>query len=302
MAVKSVDIRHLQYFMETARQGSFTKAAEKLHVSQPTISKMIKGIEEELGTELIDRSGKRIELTDAGRMILAQAENIVRSFEHLSSDLDDLLNLKKGTLRIGLPPMAGAGYFPEALGLFHERHPGIALELVEDGAKKMEADIAAGTLNIGVVLLPTKRDDYHSIPISEEPVHLLVPSSHRLAGRQEASLAELAGEPFILFGQEFALRGRIRSACIQAGFEPAIVCESSQWDLIGKLVAAGLGISLLPESICRQVVSDKARAIRLVRPSIPWALAMIWRKDKYLSPAERAWLQFAESYFKGGRG
>lgn len=106
-----MDIRQLQYFMEVARLQSFTKAAESLYITQPSISKTIRNIEEELGVTLFDRSGKKVVLTDAGRIIYEQAQPIVKSFQSLSSELGDLKNLKKGHIRLGLPPMVGSSFF-----------------------------------------------------------------------------------------------------------------------------------------------------------------------------------------------
>lgn len=131
-----MDIQHLKYFVAVAKEGNFTKAAQKLYVSQPTISKMVKSIEDELGVVLFDRTGKQAKLTDAGEIILVQARNIIQSFDNLSSELDDLIQLKKGNIHIGLPPMVGSRFFPKVIQAFHKKYPNITVQLVEDGAKK----------------------------------------------------------------------------------------------------------------------------------------------------------------------
>jgi DNA-binding transcriptional LysR family regulator len=297
-----MDIRHLQYFIEVALSGSFTKAAETLRVSQPTISKVVKDMEEELGILLFNRTGKKAELTNEGQMIFNQAKDIVNSFDNLSSALSQATHLVKGKLRIGLPPMAGAGYFPEVIGQFHERYPGIMLELIEYGARKIAEDIENGALDIGVVLLPTKHDVYHSIPIADEKLKLIVHSEHRLAAQTEVSLSELAAEAFIIFREDFSLHERIISACISSGFQPRVVCESSQWDFIGNLVAAKLGIALLPENICRQMNPERIATVSLVQPEIPWKLAFIWRKDVYLSFAAKEWIRFVQTIYPNKEG
>ncbi len=290
-----MDIRHLQYFLEVARCKSFTKAGEVLHITQPTISKMVKNIEEELGVELFDRSGRRVELTDAGEIIYAQANHIVRAFDNLSSELDDLMNLKRGHIRIGLPPMVGASFFPKVIGKFRELYPDVTIQLVEDGAKKVETDVANGTLDLGVVLLPTNEDIFHAISFVKKRLMLLVHPTNRLAAKSEAALAELAGQPFILFREDFALHDRIPAACIRVGFQPVVVCESSQWDFIYEMVAANLGIALLPEPVTREMDTSRVRILPLVEPEIPWHLAIIWRKDRYLSFAAREWIRFTHS-------
>ncbi|MGN7359174.1 cidABC operon transcriptional activator CidR [Paenibacillus sp. SAF-054] len=293
-----MDIRHLQYFMEVARLESFTKAAESLYITQPTISKTIRNIEDELGVTLFDRSNKRIELTDAGRIIYEQAQPIVKSFQSLSAELGDLKNLQKGHIRLGLPPMVGSSFFPEVIGQFHKKYPQVTMQVFEDGAKKVEKDVESGLLDIGVAVLPTEEELFHYFSFARENLMLLVHPSHRLSGHGAVPLAELADESFVLFREDFALHDRIITECVRVGFQPRIVYESSQWDLISGMVAANLGIALLPETICREVDQERIRILPLIKPSIPWQLGMIWRKDRYLSFAAREWISFAKSILK----
>jgi len=290
-----MDIRHLEYFLEVAKHKSFTKAGEALHITQPTISKMVRNIEDELGVALFDRSGKRVVLTDAGEVIYAQAKHIVMAFHNLSSELDDLRNLKKGHIRIGLPPMVGSRFFPQVIGKFREAYPDITVELVEVGAKRVEADIENGTLDIGVAVLPTKADIFHSFVFVRRQLKLLVHPTHPLAERNEVKLAELAQESFILFREDFALHDRIPAECIRVGFKPRVICESSQWDFISEMVAANLGIALLPETICAELDEEHVRVLSIVEPEIPWHLAIIWRKDRYVSYATNEWIRFTRT-------
>lgn len=290
-----MDIRHLQYFLEVARCKSFTKASEILHITQPTISKMIRNIEEELGVELFDRSGRRVELTDAGEVIFAQAKHIVTSFQSLSSELDDLRNLKRGHIRIGLPPMAGSSFFPKVIGKFREQYPEISMELVEVGAKKVESEVESGVLDIGVAMLPTKSDIYHSFTFVKGRLMLVVHPTNPLAAKKEVRLAELAQESFVLFREDFALHDRVPEECVRAGFKPHVVCESSQWDFISEMVAANLGIALLPETICSELDRKRVCILPLIEPVIPWHLAIIWRKDRYVSYATQEWINFTRT-------
>lgn len=288
-----MDIRQMQALIEVARLRSFTKAAEALYITQPTISKTVKAMEEELGVVLFDRVGKTIELTDAGRIIVTQAQQIVTSFQNLMSELDDLRNLKKGHLRIGLPPMVGASFFPKVIGEFHERYPDITIQLFEDGAKKVEQDVAGGALDVGVVVLPTVEAELSSFAFVEEKLNLVVHPSHPLAERESAELTELSQDGFVLFREDFTLHDRIIGECAKAGFQPHVIYESSQWDLISETVAVGLGVTLLPETICREIDDEGVRIIPLVKPVIPWKLGIVWRDDRYLSFATREWIRFA---------
>ncbi|MGP0584589.1 cidABC operon transcriptional activator CidR [Paenibacillus timonensis] len=289
-----MDIRQMQVLIEVARQRSFTKAAEAMYITQPTISKTIKAMEEELGVVLFDRVGKKIELTDAGRIIVTQAQQIVTSFQNLMAELDDLRNLKKGHLRIGLPPMVGASFFPKVIGEFHQRYPDITIQLFEDGAKKVEQDVAGGLLDVGVVVLPTVEAELSCFPFVEEKLNLVVHPSHPLAERESAELSELSQDGFVLFREDFTLHDRIIGECAKAGFQPHVIYESSQWDLISEMVAVGLGITLLPETICREIDDEGVRIIPLVKPVIPWKLGIVWRDDRYQSFATREWIRFAQ--------
>ncbi|KIL37598.1 LysR family transcriptional regulator [Cohnella kolymensis] len=293
-----MEIRDLQYVVELARCGSFTRAAEELHITQPTLSKMIKKLEEELGVQLFTRAGKRVELTDAGNVLVEQSQNILDSFRSLTSELDDLTNFNKGSIRIGLPPMVGANFFPKIMSRFREKYPGLVIDLVEAGSKKVEAEVAGGHLDMGVVLLPIDADVFDSFTIVKEKLRLIVHPSHPFAAREEVALSELSRDSFILFRQEFALHDKIITECRRAGFDPLILYESSQWDFIVEMVAADLGVALLPEVICKTLRPDRVRVLSLVEPEILWHLAMVWRKKSYLSFAAREWIRFTQKVFE----
>ncbi|MEB6550950.1 LysR family transcriptional regulator [Heyndrickxia sporothermodurans] len=296
-----MDVQHLKYFVAVAKEGNFTKAAQKLYVSQPTISKMVKSIEEELGVVLFDRTGKQAKLTDAGEVILAQAQNIIRSFENLSSELDDLMQLKKGNIHIGLPPMVGSRFFPKVIQEFHKKYPHITVQLVEDGAKRVERDVWNGTLDLGVVVLPVSEEIFHTFSFVNENLMLLTHPDHPLSKNKSVSLSELEHESFILFEKDFALHDRIIRECVRSGFQPNIIYESSQWDFISEMVIANLGVALLPETICRQINQKQVSIIPLTNPAIPWNLGIIWRKDRYLSFAAREWIRCTQMFMEQNR-
>lgn len=297
-----MDIRHMQYVLELARSRSFTRAAQTLHISQPTLSKAIKGLEEELGVELFTREGKRVELTDAGQAITAQAGHIIEAFHNLRLELDDLTNLNKGIIHIGLPPMAGSSFFPQIIRSFREKYPGLVIQTEEDGGKKLELKVAEGKLDLGVVMLPVDPERFHYFTVTHERMQLVVHPAHRLAGRERAALAELAEEPFILFREDFSLHNLIIAECIRAGFHPKVRYESSQWDFIYEMAASGLGVALLPETICRMLDPNRVRVLVLEEPEIPWHLGMIWRRNSYLSFAAREWIRFTRPLFDKKQG
>lgn len=292
-----MDIRHLTYFIEVANQRSFTKAAQILHITQPSISKMIKLLEEELDVILFYRSAKQIELTDAGKALLHQAQQIVNSFQNLTSELADVIHSKKGAITIGLPPMVGARFFPKIISDFTSLYPQISLTLLEVGSQKVQVGIDDGSLDIGVVMLPVNETLFEIIPIIDEPLMLIVHPDHPLADKSIVELTELKDENFIFFRESFTLHDNIINRCIESGFSPKIAFKSSHWDFIAEMVAINFGIALLPRIICQDLDPTRIKIIPIAEPMIHWKLGIIWKKDRYLSFAAKEWLQFASTYF-----
>lgn len=286
-----MDIKHLQYFIEVANYNSFTRAADHLFITQPTISKMIKNLENDLGVELFDRSGKKLSLTDAGRVVYEQALLINKAFNNLETEMDNLLGLKKGHIRIGLPPIIDSTFFPKLIGRFHQKYPNITFQLIEDGSKKIEESVADDSLDIGIIMLPTNPNLFHHVSFIKEDLKLILHPTHPFASKQSVHLADLKDENFIMFNKEYAVRDLIISSCNRAGFNPRIMSESSRWDFIEELVACKMGVALLPESICRQL-SNQVQAVEITNPSLNWNLGIIWRKEQYLSYAAKEWLRF----------
>ena len=292
-----MDILHLSYFLEVARQKSFTKASQTLRVSQPSISKVIKTLENELNVTLLERTGREIELTDAGKAVFEKAQHVVLEFQDLTSELSEIFNLQRGEITIGLPPMVGARFFPKVIGLFRQTYPHIQIKLIEVGSKQIEIGVEEGTLDIGVIALPASLDGLEIFSFVNEALCIVLYRDHPLAAKPELTLSDLKEEPFVLYKEDFSLYDHILDQCQARGFRPAIACQSSQWDFIGEMVGAKLGIALLPETICKELDSERFRCIPLTDPVIPWKLAIIRKKNRYLSFAAREWLKFTKNFF-----
>lgn len=288
-----MEIKHLQYFLEITRSGSFTQAANNLYITQPAISRIIKALEDELGASLFNRSRKHLTLTDAGRVLYERAQLIDEQSHLLRAELDSLLHLKKGHIRIGLPSIINSVFFSQLMASFHQEYPEITFQLEEDGSKRVEENIKHDQLDFGVVVLPTDYDKFDYYRFVKEDLKLIVPTSHRLANEREISLLALKDEAFIMFNQDFALRDKIMTACSQADFEPTIISETSQLDFIEEMVASDLGITLLPESTSYDLKSD-VKAIHVSNPTIDWSLAVIWKKDTHLSRVKQEFIRFAK--------
>ena len=249
-----MNIRQLEYFLEVARQASFSKAAGILHVSQPSISEMIKNLEDELGAQLLYRDSKRLELTDAGQIVQEQARQIVSLFNNLPGSLQNEQLLLRGKVRIGLPPITASTIFPRVLGEFKQQYPHIDLQLHEFGSKKVRQGVNEGSLDIGVVCtLPDRGENFEVYPFVEDPLQVIIHPGHPLAGSKAVNFADLRQESFVLYSEDFSLHDQIIARCKLAGFQPTIICETSQREFMTQMVAAKLGIALLPRQICASI-------------------------------------------------
>ncbi|WP_042355682.1 LysR family transcriptional regulator [Bacillus rubiinfantis] len=286
-----MEFRQLHVFMEVAKYKNFTKAAEDMHISQPALSKTIIGLEEELGMTLLVRSNKTTDLTEAGKVVLEYAQRITALIDEMQTSLNDMTNMRRGQISIGLPPFIGSLFFPRLIAKFHHAFPNIHLDITEYGGARVVKSVENGELELGVTVLPIEEKPFHVYPIVEEELKLVVHKDHRLTDRKLVSLVDLKDEELIFYHEEFALNQILMNAFHQAGFEPTILFKSSQWDLMSEMAAANLGITILPQSICSRIVNHDVKIIDLEQ-KILWRIAIIVKKDRYISNAANTFIDF----------
>ncbi|AWE09092.1 LysR family transcriptional regulator [Lysinibacillus sp. 2017] len=292
-----MDIRQIEYFVEVAKQLSFTKAATTLHVSQPSISKAIQNFEAELGVPLFYRSSKQLELTDAGQAVLINSMQVLESFQNLRSELTDLMQLKKGQIRIGIPPIVGAEFFSRLISVYKEHNPYIEILLTEVGTKRIREEIETGELDIGLVCSVTStNENLETIRFLKDPLQLIVHESHPLAQKQTISMGDLANEAFIIYRKDFILFDRIIEECKKHNFYPTIACETTQKDLFIEMVQAKLGIALLPQKIAEKIPYESIKCIPFTEEEIHLELGITWKKNKYLPYSVREFIQLAHQF------
>jgi DNA-binding transcriptional LysR family regulator len=292
-----MEMIHLQYFIAVARHKSFTKAAAASHVSQSVVSKLVKDLEREVGFVLFERTAKKVALTDAGAIFLAEADKLVTMFANLTAGLDARYRQPRGKITIGLPLMADAVAFAQLLGEFRGRYPEIETELHEAGSKKIEQAVRDGQLDAGIICRqPGDPEIFGAFAFAHDPLQVVVHPRHRLAGRREVSLGELAREPFIMSSSDFSLHDQIIKHCDQAGFLPRVVLETSQRELMIQTVAINLGVALIPKNVCDRLNPSQVRAIPLVNPEIVHSMSVIWRNGRPLSYAAKLYLDFVRDY------
>lgn len=284
-----MELRTLKAFVEVVRQGGFSAAAKTLNATQPTISKAVMQIEAELGLAVLDRIGHRSRPTAAGDIVYRRALAMLTLRDDLIAELDELRGLKRGVLRLGLPPIGSSVLFAPLFAAYRARHPGIDIQLVEQGSKRLEELLATGEVELAASLLPVA-DDLDWQEVRRDPLAALLPAGHPLAARQAVTLDELRATPFILFESGFALNQVILDACGRRGFTPKVAARSAQIDFIIELVAAGVGVAFLPRLIAEQRAAPSVHRVLLDEPHTEWRLALSWRREGFLSPAARAWL------------
>jgi DNA-binding transcriptional LysR family regulator len=296
-----MELRALRYFVELVKQKSFTSAAERMHVTQPTISKMVKALEIEVGAPLLLRESRQLTLTDAGEIVYRRGLDVLAAHAQLEAELSELGALARGTLTIGIPPMGGPLFTP-IVAAFRQRHPKIELQLFERGSKAIEAALNDGELELGVVLQPVDPAIFELLPVTDQPLWLIAQRGSRWdktgaeADATQVKLADLANEAFIFYGEGYALNDVMLNACHSAGFTPTIVGRSGQWDFMASMVETGMGIALLPQQYCQQLDARRFTCRLLVSPEIHWNIAIGWRRNAYLSQAARAWLAVAREF------
>ena len=288
-----MEIRDLKNFVKVVQAGSFTKAAEQSFVSQPSLSKSIKRLEEVLDVELLERSTRFIRLTEEGKVVFEQSKKAISAMEEIQLHLNDLRHVHTGTIKIGIPPLIGTLFFPTLARAFHQKYPNVLLELHERGAKLIGQLVDEGTVNLGFVVLPTNDKLFDVRPFIEDEFVLFIHKDHPLAQKEVVSIKELKNEFFILFSEEFTLHDLVIQACNKAGFITNIAFKSSQWDLIVELVASQLGITLLPKSIFEKQNNKDIKMVPIVE-ELYWKLGIITKKDGYLPFSVSEFLTFAQ--------
>jgi LysR family hydrogen peroxide-inducible transcriptional activator len=282
-----MEMHQLRYFVTVVREGTFTKAAERLYITQPSLSEQIRKLETELGSPLFQRLGRRLTLTDAGEALLPHAQKVMFEVEQARARVQEVRGLRRGRLSVGVLPSAAARLLPEFLAEFQRRHPGVDVALREENVSAdFEQMVHEGILDLAIIRLPKRRSDLEVKFLVREPMLLVVPVGHRLSEKRSVALAELAEEPFVTMKPGHGLRELLERFCRQAGFQPRIVFETGQLGSVVGLVLAGMGVTVVP----RMAAGHEGRRIRVRERYAHRDLGVIWRQGQPLAPPARVFL------------
>lgn len=300
MQTKLMFPRALRYLLAVAEHKSFTRAADALCISQPTLSQQIKHLEEALGIQLLDRSSRVVQLTDAGQVYLVHARRALEELDAGQRAITEVADLTRGSLRLGMTPVTE--YLTTALlDAFGARYPGIHLQASEMSQDLIEAGVAENTLDVGVVAFThAGPSDAWSSRIETqtlymEPLSLVVGATHPLAGRTTAvSPSVFEEEPMALLNGQFALRRHFDLYALEKALSPRVVVESNSLGMIIQAVGQGRLVTVLPTTIAES--QPRLRALS-VAPDLPhYTIALVSTKGAYHSPACQAFVRLASAW------
>ena len=286
-----MELRHLRYFVAVAEELHFGRAAERLRIAQPPLSRQIRDLEREIGTPLFERVPRGVELTAAGRAFLPEARLTLAQAERAQRSAQRAARGETGRLRVGFVEAAThSGILPDVLSFFRAHLPSVGLSLFELDALRQAEAFQDGRIDVGLLHSPPL-DAARWLrvePIYEEPVILAVSKLHPLAARTRLTLSTLAEESFVSFPRVVApeMYDEIIARCRAAGFSPRIVQEATGWHTLASLVSAGVGIGFVPRSIAEfQQAGVVYRPVRGL--AVEMSLAAVWKRAERSPVRER---------------
>jgi DNA-binding transcriptional LysR family regulator len=276
-----MDLRQLEYFVAVAEERNFTRAAERVHISQSGVSAQIRQLERELGAELFDRSGRVARLTVAGKAALEHARAALAAAEAVGQAVGEVTDVIRGRLVVGM--VVGCTVTPlfDALAGFHLAHPGVEVALVEDASERLAEGVRDGGVDLALIgCAGGTPGGLDAFTVVSERLAAVVPHGHPLAGSQDGpaavTLREVAAYPLVCMPRGTGLRGVLDQACAEQRLEPSIGLQASAPDAIADLAARGLGVGVLSESMAARC-TDRLTARPIADVDIPALLALVWR-------------------------
>jgi DNA-binding transcriptional LysR family regulator len=266
-----LNVARLKVLDEVARRGSISAAAAALDYTQSAISQQIAALEAEAGMTLLDRHPRGVSLTAAGQTLVGHAEGILARLESAEAALGAIAGLRGGRLRMASFPTAGATLMPLAIATFRARHPDVELTLTEGEPEQIAPRLRAGELDLALLFefgSSTGADELTRVELLEDPLYLALPREHALAGRRRLRLEDLRGEAWVQTSSSSPCARHVVRSCHAAGFEPNVAFESDDYQTVQGLVAAGVGVALIPELALNPVVREDI-AIRSLSPGPP---------------------------------
>jgi DNA-binding transcriptional LysR family regulator len=295
-----MELRHLRTIAAVARHGSFSRAADELYLAQSAVSQQVRRLEEELGVEVFRRTSRSVELTAEGEVILGYAHRVLREVDGLHSELGELTGLVRGEVRIGGMYPTGPYDLAEILAEFRLRHPGVAINMVEDTQEDVLKRLRTDELDCAFTAVEpdTLGDEYAATLIWEEEFVVALPTAHPLADGGHVTFEALAGEDLIAYRENSALRRRLERTMADRGLAPRNAFICTEMAAVRALVSKGLGLAVIPRSVAEQ--EGPPIALRPIGPDrFTWPVALVWRAGRRQPAAAKAFLAVALEMAEG---
>jgi DNA-binding transcriptional LysR family regulator len=286
-----MELRHLRTLEAIARHGSFTRAAEELHLAQSALSQQVRRLEAELGVEVLRRTSRQVHVTPAGQVVLDYAKRVLSEVDGLQSELQQLTGVLSGRVSIGAMWPTGNFHLPRVLGEFHEDHPGVEIHMIEDTADRMLDMLRTDELDLAFASVDPDRlgDEFAATVLFEEQILVAVAPGHPLAERDHVTFDELAGETLIAYRDGSELRRRLEWAMGESGVMPRNSFYCTEMAAVRALASHGLGVAVLPQSIVAQE-GPPIVGLPIGPKPLTWPVAIVWRGRRRQPPAAKAFL------------
>lgn len=285
-----MELHQLRYFCAVAEAGSFSRAAEQSHVSQPSLSQQIMKLEDELGARLFDRLGRSVRLTETGQTFLPRARAVLRELEAARGDVAEQKDSVGGSVTIGVIPTVAPYFLPQRLTWFSRKYPQVRLTVVEEITPVLLDQVRASKADLAILALPIRGHEFETFPLLKERLFAALPANHKLARRGALFLRDLRAQPFLLLRDGHCFRDTAVAACDRARLHPQIIFESGQFSSLLSLVGAGMGVSIVPEMAIDK--KSRCRFVRIDDPAAARTIGAVILRGRSLSRAHHAFLAY----------
>ncbi|GAX90927.1 LysR family transcriptional regulator [Effusibacillus lacus] len=293
-----MELRQIEYFIEVAKREHVTEAAHALHVAQSAVSRQIANLEEELGVQLFIREGRNVRLTQVGKIFMEHVITALKELDKAKQEIEEFLDPERGTIRIGFPSSLASYTLPSIISAFRNRHPHVGFQLRQGSYKYLIQGVSKGEFDLALVgPVPTNEKEVKGKILFQEKIVALLPWNHPLADQPSLRLSELQNDSFILFPEGFILRDLVNQACQQMNFKPNVSFEGEDIDAIKGLVAAGLGVTLLPEVTLNDNLPTGTVRLPIREPNITRTVGVIIPANRELPPSEKLFYDFLKEFF-----
>ena len=292
-----MDIREMKYIDMIAQTRSITKAAQKLHISQPALHKALRKVEEELNTAFFYRKGHEVLPTDTGLTVLEYIRRTLDSLNEMQEKVMKIQSLASGSITIGFPAVVGTLFLAQALVDFQTAYPGISLKIQEAGANELSTLVENGTLDMAILVRPVAHQSLSEIPLLQGQVVAGVTQKHPWFGRPSVTIEDFTSVPFNTYSADFSVHTQLMDLFKEKSITPHIGFSGSSSEFLCQISMLSNGILVLPGPIIEAICKDQMGLIPFA-PAFPWELCLAFRKNSYLSTSAEALIRHLQAHFE----